>query len=410
MRGRISLTAEFAVENPSSIREIMNLVADYRRHPERYPRPLIYMGGGWPQDPPPEFLREGISAVLEDDGELVNSARYPPTRGDPEFLEAIAKYESIVFGREIETEELLSGLGSTDISGGLFLATLDRGSEVIMATPFYLNYERQILVESGMGARIRRWRTIKGGKFNPDLGDLDELITPDTRMIVITTPGNPDGQVYDDETLSGVVDIAEDRGLWVLIDVAYRMFHYGDIPAYYSRKRRENELWLASLSKEFRIPGWRAAYLYGDPYLLRAVETVQQARTLSPSGLIQRGFVKMMENTSGSRIKRYMLSETPSLYGRTAARAYDGIARIEKLRPLRPDGGFYVFFNIGETGKTSKEFTEELLRGWQVALAPGVDFGMEGWVRLSFAPLVMNEGRLREGLDRISRYVSSIRD
>ena len=410
MKAKISETARYAIENPSSIREIMSLVADYERNPEKYPRPLVYLGGGWPQDPPPKPLIESLSQVIAEEKEIRLSARYPPTRGDPEFLDAVVEYERVLFGRKISPEELISGLGSTDLAGGLILATLDSGSEVIMTRPCYLNYQRQLLVETLMGVKIKWWDVLKEDRFEPNVDELQELIGPDTRMIILVTPGNPDGQVFNDATLEAISDVAEEKGVWVLIDVAYRMFHYHGMPRYYSRPRRENEVWLASMSKELRAPGWRMAYLYCDPELVRAVETVQQARTLAPTRLPQRAFVRMMRRPGVSEwLRKYMLEETPEMYGRIANMTADLLSEIDGLKVLRPLGGFYVFFNVEEVEKSSRKFVQGLLNEWQVALAPGVDFGAEGWVRLSFAPAVEDPEKIREGMQRLSRYVASLR-
>ncbi len=410
MPADISETARYAIENPSSIREIMSLVADYERNPEKYPRPLVYLGGGWPQDPPPRPLVDAMRELWEDEREIRLSARYPPTKGDPDFIDAIAEYEEAIFGRKMPRNEIISGLGSTDLAGGLFLATLDRGSEVIMARPCYLNYQRQLLVETMLGVKLKYWDVIKGGRFEPNVDELQELISPETRMLILVTPGNPDGQVFPDEVISAVSDLAEEKGFWVLLDVAYRMFHYSGVPSYYSRPRREREIWLASMSKELRAPGWRLAYLYADPELIRAVETVQQARTLAPTRIPQRAFVRMMSK-EGVRdwLRRYMLEETPKVYGEVARMTTDLISQIEGIQVLPPQGGFYVFFNVERVEPSSRRFVQGLLNEWQVALAPGVDFGMEGWVRLSFAPAVEEPEKIREGVERISQYVAGLR-
>jgi len=403
--GWLSERARRAVERPSAIREIMSLVADYKRHPEKYPRRLIYMAGGWPQDPPPEFLREALVEVAE--REFASTAGYPPTRGDPEFVDALAAYEREVFGRTVESEEILSGLGSTALTGALFLALLDEGSELILASPAYLNYERQVSVEVGR-VRIRRWPILREGRFDPDLEELKEMVTENTRAILISTPGNPDGQVFSDEQLRAVSDLAEDRGVWLLIDVAYRAFHYDGSPRYLSRERRDHEVWICSLSKELRIPGWRVGYVYADPGLIRALETIEQARTLAPCRPIQRAIARMVESVDPGELRRYLLEYTPRKYGKVASYTAELLGSVEGLRILEPAGGFYVFFSIEELGVGSKEFSDGLLRGYQVAVVPGRDFGAEGWIRASFAPLVEEVELIEEGVERMREYVSSL--
>ncbi len=405
----ISHVAKYALENPSSIREIMNIVADFRKHPERYPRRLIYFGGGWPQDPPPEPLRKAFIEVIKDEKSFLFSARYPPTRGDPDYLEALVLYEKEIFGREIEESELLSGLGSTDLAAALFFSILDPGDEIILTNPCYLNYTRQIEIIGRLGINIKRWQTIKDGKFSPDLDELQELITNKTKLILLVTPGNPDGQVFDERVFEGIVDIASEKNVLVAIDVAYRAFHYRDgIPSYLSRPRKDHEIWIATLSKELRVPGWRMGYLIADPSLIRAIETVQQALTLCPAHPQQLAFVKMLDQENIMKeLRDFLLEKTPRKYHKVASLVCNELNRIPNLQYLRPAGGFYVFFDIGKVMKSSKRFVSQLLNEWQVALAPGIDFGMEGWVRLSFAPVVEDENLLKEGMERIKRFILS---
>lgn len=409
MKVPISNVAKYALDNPSSIREIMNIVADFRKHPEKYPRRLIYFGGGWPQDLPPESLRRAFIEVIKSDESFLHAVRYPPTRGDPDFLEALITYEKEIFGRDVEEPELLSGLGSTDLAAALFFSILDPGDEVILTNPCYLNYTRQIEIVGRLGVRIKRWRTVWDGEFRPSLNELQGLITEKTKLILLVTPGNPDGQVFDEKVFEGIVDIASEKGVLVGIDVAYRAFHYDTgIPSYLSRPRRENEIWIATLSKELRVPGWRMGYIIADPTLVRAIETIQQATTLCPASPQQLAFVKMLsQNGIIEELRRFMLEETPKKYGKVVSEVCNELSRTPQIQYLRPAGGFYVFFDIRKVMDSSKKFVSELLEEWQVALAPGIDFGMEGWVRLSFAPVVEDLDLLKEGMRRIRDFIRS---
>ena len=409
MKGKISNVARFAIENPSSIREIMSLVTDFKLHPEKYPRELIYLGGGWPQDPPPSTLREATAEVLEDNESWVNASRYGTTRGQPEFIEGVAKYEDFIFGKKVNPEEIFVGSGSTELTAAIFLSVLDPSSEVILTRPGYLNYKRQIQIETSLKSNVKRWDILRGGEFNPDLDDLQKLITSNTRMIVVTTPGNPDGQVFSDELVSGIVDIAEDKGIWVMIDVAYRAFVFGDTPRYFSKPRRENEIWMMTLSKEFRVPGWRMAYAVMDTDLLKAVETVEQGRNLCPSHFAQEVFAKLFHDSDKLRRTKEFFKSTRVKYKNVAEHTYGFLkSEIPKINPLRPMGGFYVFFDASKYSGDSRYVCSKILNDYQVALVPGLDFGLDGWIRLSFAPLVEDMEKLDEGLRRIKEFFMGI--
>jgi len=145
-----------------------------------------------------------------------------------------------------------------------------------------------------------------------------------------------------------------------------------------------------------------------DPGLIRAVETIQQARILCPPHPQQRAFVRMMSGEI-KWLRGFILEETPSKYKKIAELVCRELRKIDGLRFLEPEGGFYVFFDIREFMEDSKKFVGGLLREWQVALAPGVDFGMEGWVRLSYAPAVEEPDKLVEGIERMKKFIDSLR-
>ena len=410
LRGRISRTARYALENPSAIREIMTVVTDYKLHPEKYPRKLLYLGGGWPQDPAPEVVREEF-LKLGGDKELFREAcRYGPTRGEPEFMESVTVYEKEIFGRKATTEEVIVGLGSTELTAAFMLATLDSGSEVILTRPGYLNYERQILVETLMSAKIKRWDIIKDREFAPNTDELQDLITPDTRLIILTAPGNPDGQIFSEETLEAVSDIAEDKGVWVMVDVAYRAFCFEKEPKYYSRPRRENEIWMCSLSKELRILGWRLAYALADPELINAVVTVEQARTLCPSRPAQMIVSRIIGDKDKLKVIKDFYDKGKRRYAEVGLKTYNALKEeIPDIYPLKPMGGFYVFFDASNYSPSSRKVCNDLLNKWQVALAPGLDFGMEGWIRLSFAPVIETPEVVFEAIQRMKEYFKSLK-
>ncbi|RLE53276.1 MAG: hypothetical protein DRJ26_03565 [Candidatus Methanomethylicota archaeon] len=409
MKYPLSKVARYALDNPSSIREIMSVVTDYRLHPEKYPRKLVYLGGGWPQDPPPPTIIEAATEVVEDESAFNVACRYGTTRGQPPLIRGLVEYEKQIFGRKVSPDEILVGSGSTDLIGATVIASLDPGSEVIVTKPAYLNYIRQLQVEMKLDVKIKCWPIIRDGEFNPSLEDLKEVVSSNTRMIILTSPGNPDSRVIRDEILEGVVDIAEEKNCWVIIDVAYRAFFYKEVPKYMSRERRENEIWMCTLSKEFRIPGWRLAYIISDPDFLRAVEVVEQARVLCPNRFVQEIMTRvLLDEDRLKRTKEYFEKQN-KIYAKVAMKTAKMLREeIPLLKVLEPEAGFYVFFNHEAYEPSSRKVCNDLLRDWQVALAPGVDFLMDGWTRLSFAPCVLNPEALEEGVQRMKMYFESL--
>ncbi len=403
---QLSSVAKFALENPSSIREIMTVVTDYRLHPEKYPRELIYLGGGWPQDNPPAVLKEAMMKVLSDEEKFTVSVRYGATRGIPEFIDAILNYEEKIMGRKISKDQIIVGLGSTDLTSALFKVLLDEGDEIIITSPGYLNYKRQVEIETNMKVKVKYWNIIKGEEFKPKIGELYDLIGNKTRVLLLTSPGNPDGQIFDQQTYKSIVDIASEKSITVILDQAYRMFTYELDPKYLHLPPSENEVHICTFSKELRIPGWRVGYLIADEELVRAVETVEQARNLTPASLQQKILATLLLDDAHLAKIRSFYKKGRKLYKDVADETYNLLRReIPIFTPIKPMGGFYIFFNHQRFMQSSKVFCEKLLKEMQIALAPGLDFGLEGWTRLSFAPLVLETSKIREGIERIKKFV-----
>jgi len=398
------------VEHPSSIREIMELVAEYEKHPERFPRPLIYLAGGWPQDPPPEIARKKFLEVISDDALWKKAARYSPTIGFPDLIESIPDYEKYVFGRNgVDPKTIVVGLGSTEQTATIFRLLLDADDEIILTTPGYLNHKRQIELELELRARIKYWNIIEDGEFAPSLESLKEIITNRTKAILIISPGNPDGQIWDDDILKGIHDLAVDHGFYVLLDVAYRAFVFGDMPRAFQRSPLEREIWICSFSKEFRAPGWRASYVIVPEELVRPLNTMEQARVLAPVSPVQMMLIRLFSDKNALRELRAFYDEGRKRYEKIAEETVKSLSEIGKIKVLKPRGGFYVFFNISEIEPDDKKIWRDLIDKKQLALAPGSDFnGARGWLRLSFAPVVETPEKLREGLERLKEYFSEI--
>ncbi|MCD6381057.1 MAG: pyridoxal phosphate-dependent aminotransferase [Candidatus Odinarchaeota archaeon] len=401
---KFSKVSTYAVKNPSAIREIMNVVSEYNRNPELYPRPLIYLGGGWPQDAPPNMIRNSLFELASDDELWLRSTRYGATAGEYSFRETVCKYEREIFGRRVSPDNVIIGLGSTELTAALFIAIIDKGSEVILTRPSYLNYRRQLEVEVP-GSKVRYWPIIKDGRFSPSLEELRDLIDESTRAVLLTIPGNPDGQIFGDDLFEEVRKVCNDMGIWLIVDCAYRTFVYDEYPKYFSSELNENEVWVMSFSKELRVPGWRVAYILASEELVDAIQAIEQARTLCPSRMIQEILeIALSDEEKLKELKRFY-DESRVKYSKVADHAYRRIREeVENCSALKPKGGFYVFFDVSEYSKDSKKICKELLEKYQVALAPGVDFGMEGWLRLSFAPVVNEMDKLEEGLNRIKEY------
>ncbi len=407
---KISEKAKFFLENPHSIREIMNLIEEYSK--TKTEKKIIYLAGGWPQDPPPPFLKEAIKDILSDESKFLRSTQYGPTRGLTETISSIIEYEKELFGRKIEDENVTIGDGSTELTAALMENLAHENSEIILTRPHYLNYFRQILLASNLKTKIKYWNLLKEDsvRYEPDLEELKELITDKTSAIFLTSPGNPDGQVIDDKLFREISEIAKDNKIYLITDLAYRGFCYVEKPYYFSKNIDEHEIFICTFSKELRIPGLRMAYILADREITKYVETIRQTSILCPNSFSQKIIAELLSKKENLEKIKEFIYKGKEIYQRTARITYKTLREeISEFEMLEPKGAFYLFFNHKKIMEDSRKFCAELLNKQQIALAPGVDFGLDGWTRLSFSPAVLNEEMIFEGIKRIKEFVTNLK-
>jgi len=245
---KIDRDIEKLVTTPSAIREIINLVDDYRSHPEKYPRPLIFMAGGWPSDKPPRILHKITKQVIAQD-----THAYTKTRGLPELLDGIIRYEELLYERHIDNNNILVGMGSTELTMLTLMGFMTKHSNVVLSRPYFINYPRQIL-SLGRDVTIKYWCILNQltGEYECDIERLKNLIDKNTSIVLLCSPNNPDGYIYSGEAMRSILDLCIDNDALLVLDLAYRAFCYAKIPAYLRWPVHPNILYLLSFSKELK--------------------------------------------------------------------------------------------------------------------------------------------------------------
>ncbi|RLE82807.1 MAG: hypothetical protein DRJ51_00620 [Thermoprotei archaeon] len=176
-----------------------------------------------------------------------------------------------------------------------------------------------------------------------------------------------------------------------------------------TRSRRENEIIIVLRSKELRIPGWRVSYAIAEKGLIRAIETIEQARTLCPNRFVQEVLTELFSKKENLEMLRNFNERSRLKYSNIASQTYDKlVAQLERVNALKPSGGLYIFFEVSRYMHGSKKFCDNLLEKDQVALAPGKDFGAEGWVSPSFAPVVEQPYLLDEAIERMGSFLREL--
>ena len=319
---------------------------------------------------------------------------YIDNNGTYALREAVTRFEREKNGMDYTPDEVILTAGATEALFVALFGILNPGDEVIVPTPAFVLYEQIIGLCRGV---FVPYDTAPDG-FQLDADRLRALITPRTKAIVLNSPNNPTGCVYNESSLQAVHDAVQGRGIFVICDDVYRQLNYSG--GYHSfaefRGLRQQILLVQSFSKPYAMTGWRMGYLLSDASVKERLELLHQFMVVSTPAPFQTACIRAL----GCDV-------TPMLETYRARRSYV----LQRLRDMQlpvctPDGAFYVFPSIQEFGLPSAEFCTRMIREAGLAATPGSCFGAEGYIRLTYC---YGNEQLHEGLDRLERFVRALR-
>ena len=319
---------------------------------------------------------------------------YIDNNGTYALREAVARFEREKNGMDYTPDEVILTAGATEALFVALFGILNPGDEVIVPTPAFVLYEQIIGLCRGV---FVPYDTAPDG-FQLDADRLRALITRRTKAIVLNSPNNPTGCVYNESSLQAVHDAVQGRGIFVICDDVYRQLNYSG--GYHSfaefRGLRQQILLVQSFSKPYAMTGWRMGYLLSDSSVKERLELLHQFMVVSTPAPFQTACIRAL----GCDV-------TPMLETYRARRSYV----LQRLRDMQlpvctPDGAFYVFPSIQEFGLPSAEFCTRMIREAGLAATPGSCFGAEGYIRLTYC---YGNDQLREGLARLEQFVRALR-
>jgi aspartate/methionine/tyrosine aminotransferase len=367
----------------SRIREIMELAWE---DPE-----VIHLEVGEPDFPTPEHVVEAAYEAAR-----TGHTRYAPNAGIPELREALADKVTRRNGYEAHPDQVVVTQGGIQALYLVLLALLEPGDEVLLADPAWPNFR---MIAHLLGARVLPYPLVSEGGFLPRLEDLERLVTPRTRAILVNTPSNPLGTVVPRKLVDTLLEFARRRGLWYISDEVYDEIVFDDafVSAGVVADASDRLVSVYSFSKVYAMTGWRVGYLVAPPDLAKLLTGMQEpivscvntpaqmaalAAVTGPQDVVR----KMRESY---RERRDELLE---------------ILERGNLSSSQPSGAFYVWTDVSAANVPSMEFARSLIERERVAVAPGSAFGDlgEGYVRLSLAS---SREDLLDGASRLVRFV-----
>ncbi len=363
---------------------------------------VISFGVGEPDFDTPENVKEAAVRAIRE-----GKTKYTPVGGIPELKDAIIEKLQRDNNLGYTRNEIIVSCGAKHTLYNIFQVLLNRGDEVIIPSPYWVSYPAQVLLNDGVPVFVQ---TEEKDDFTLEIDILREAITPRTKAIVLNSPSNPTGQIYDRKCLEGVAELALNRNLYIISDEIYEKIVYDGHQhisiASLSEELKKRTILVNGLSKSHAMTGWRIGYAAGPEEVISAMTKVQSQSTSNPTSIAQWAAVEALKGPQDT------LTEMVTEFDRRRRFLVDAINQIEGLSCRMPKGAFYLFVNVKEAierGRrrvsSSSDLAMYLLEEIQVAAVPGEAFGREGYLRLSYA---LSMERLQEGVERIRKGIEQL--
>lgn len=360
-------------------------------------RDILSFSAGEPDFDTPEPIKLAAKAALDQ-----GFTKYTQVAGIPELKQAIANKLERENGLRYESKQILVSNGAKQSLFNVFQALIDKGDEVIIPAPYWVTYPELVTYSGGSNVFIE---TNEQNGFKITAKSLRQAITSKTKALVLTTPSNPTGMVYTKQELESIAQVLQGSSIVVIADEMYEKLLYdGEFVSVgsISQDMFERTITINGLSKSVAMTGWRMGYCAcADSTLIKLMTNLQSQCTSNINSITQKASIIALEGGVDTQIE----SMRQAFLARRDL-AVAGINQIKGLRTLSPQGAFYLFVSIGNAcGGDSMEFCKQLLEQEGVALVPGSAFGMDSFVRLSFA---CSSEQLSQGIARIAHFMQKL--
>lgn len=365
---------------------------------------VIGFGAGEPDlDTPDNIKKAAVSAI--DKGKT----KYTAVGGIEELKDAvIAKFKrdnNLSYSRE----EVLVSCGGKHSIFNLFQAFLDSGDEVVIPSPYWVSYPAMVRLAGGI-PRIVDTDERTGFKMTAEA--FARSITKKTKAVVINSPSNPTGCVYSPDELKTIAEVALKNSVFIISDEIYEKLTYGEVPfisvASISEEVKKNSIVLNGVSKTYSMTGWRIGYAAGPKELIKAMTIIQGQSTSNPASISQWAAVEAMNGPQET------VTNMVDVFKKRRGMMVEGLNAITGVKCLLPHGSFYAFANVsglykktfkGKAINTSMDVTTYLLEEALVAVVPGIAFGNDNFIRLSYA---CSEKDIEAGIKRMKEALEKL--
>ena len=356
---------------------------------------VIGLGAGEPDFDTPEHIKEAAVKALAD-----GFTKYTPASGTPELRAATARKFERENGLQYDPRQIIISCGGKHSCYNVMLACCQEGDEVIIPAPYWLSYPEMVKLAGATPVIVETTDTTEF-KVTPD--QLRDAINDRTRIFILNSPSNPTGSVYTPEEIRALGDVCVDKGVLIMSDDIYEKLIYGDTKfqsvAACSPEHQAHTIIVHGLAKAYSMTGWRIGFTAAPLPIAKAIGAIQSHSTSNPTSFAQSGAVQALNGPQDH------IAEWITEFSKRRAFAHEQLNAMPGITCVNAQGAFYLFPNISSTGMKSAEFCERLLSEAKVAAVPGVAFGSDDYLRISYATSMEN---LNKALERLGEFVQKI--
>ncbi|HEY5038445.1 MAG TPA: pyridoxal phosphate-dependent aminotransferase [bacterium] len=356
---------------------------------------ILNFGAGEPDFNTPQVICDAAKKAIDE-----GHHKYTPVPGTLELRKAIAQYLDREYKVKYEPTEIVASCGAKHSLYNIFMAVVNPGDEVLIPAPYWVSYPEQVKLAGGTPVIVE---CSEADEFKLTPEALKAKITSKTKVLILNSPSNPTGAVVGRKAMEGIAELALKHKFWVVSDEIYAKLVYGEPHICFPSLSKEvaaQTLLVNGMSKAYAMTGWRLGYAAGPAKVMKAIADLQGQSTSNPTAIVQKAGVAALAMPD-SEIQRMV-----AIFHKRRDMIVEGLNAIPGIKCLKPAGAFYVFPNMKGLLKpgraNSMELSEYLLEKARVALTPGIAFGAEGYMRMSYAT---SEKTIEEGLKRIKAAI-----
>jgi aspartate aminotransferase len=356
---------------------------------------VVGFGAGEPDFDTPQHIKDAAIKALNE-----GFTKYTPASGIPELRQAIADKFKHDNGLSYKPSQVIVSCGGKHSCYNVIIATCEEGDEVIIPAPYWLSYPEMVKLASAKPVIVE---TTDQTEFKITPAQLRAAITPRTRLFVLNSPSNPTGSVYTPAEIKALGDICVEKNVLILSDEIYEHLLYDGAVhksvASLSPAHFEHTIVVHGFAKAWSMTGWRLGFCAAPEPIAKAIDAIQSHSTSNPTSFAQKGGVAALRG-SQEHLKPWLAE-----FDRRRTFAWQKLNSIPGISCVNAHGAFYLFPNISKTGLKSTEFCARLLEAEKVAAVPGIAFGADDYLRISYATSMAN---IQKGLERIERFCKTL--